>query len=153
MINQEKLKSNLEQELTNLTKSKDILQRSFDSCADIIYPFNFNESEKIDALTVRLARCSDIYTQKILTAILILLKEKADGFLDKINLCEKFNIIESSQELAYIKDLRNSVTHDYDGEFINKIFIDTMQYTLILLKNIQQTKNYLADRFNLCSKN
>jgi hypothetical protein len=150
MINQEKLRKYLIDELASLIKSEQILQKSHKSCESISLPFSFNESEKIDALTVRLARSSDIYTQKILSSILLLLKENTDGFIDKINLCEKMGIIDSADDMKYIRDLRNSVTHDYDGDFINKIFIDTMKYTLILLKNITTTKEYLQQKFDIC---
>jgi hypothetical protein len=143
MINKEKLKQHLKVELQNLTKSADILYKSYDSCKNIVYPFNFLENEKVDALTIRLARSSDIYTQKILTSVLLLQKEQVDGFLDKVNICEKLGIIESATDLGHIRDLRNSVTHDYEGDVVNRIFLDTMKYTPILLSNIDTTKQYL----------
>ncbi len=146
MINEEKLVKSLNTELNSLDKSIAVLQESYKECVNITYPFSAKESVSVDALTIRLARSSDIYTQKILTAIIMLTKEKADGFIDKINLCEKLYIIDNADDMKVIRDLRNSVTHDYEGDTINKIFLNTLKYTPKLLANIAATKQYINDK-------
>jgi hypothetical protein len=145
MINKEKLILNIKADLFNLNEAITGLNKSFEKCLDLIdkQEKTFENYESIDSIIIKFARISDIYTQKILTSLMILSIEKPEGFIDKVNICEKLGIIESATDLGHIRDLRNSVTHDYEGDVVNRIFLDTMKYTPILLSNIDTTKQYL----------
>jgi hypothetical protein len=78
--------------------------------------------------------------------LVALLHETTQGFIDKINICDKFYIINNGQELLAIRDLRNSVNHEYAGNMISKIFNDILEYTPKLLANIEQTKVYIGNK-------
>ena len=146
MINREKLITNINNEFANLEIAIIGLQRSMEKCQPLLSKNNwsFSESESIDSLIVKFARISDILTQKILTSIVILSLEDFDGFIDKVNICEKLKVIISAEDMKEIRELRNKVNHEYVSDMIAQIFHHVMQYTPILLNNITQTKQYIV---------
>ncbi|CAC9572052.1 hypothetical protein [uncultured Gammaproteobacteria bacterium] len=143
MINEKKLIANVVVELKNLDKAVIKLQESYQHCKVIGV---YDDDVVADALSIRFARASDIYIQKILSTLVALLHETTQGFIDKINICDKFYIINNGQELLAIRDLRNSVNHEYAGNMISKIFNDILEYTPKLLANIEQTKVYIGNK-------
>jgi hypothetical protein len=144
MINEKKLIANIHTELKNLDKAIIKLQESYQDCKIIGV---YNDDVVADALIIRFARASDMFTQKILTSLVILSLEIFDGFIDKINICEKLNIIISAQELIKIRQLKNKINHEYVGEMIAEIFNDTLEYAPKLIDNINQTKTYIKNTF------
>jgi uncharacterized protein with HEPN domain len=43
----------------------------------------------------------------------ILTREDAPTFMDRMNLCEKLGVIPSAEDLIDIRDLRNQIAHEY----------------------------------------
>ncbi|MDC9715594.1 MAG: hypothetical protein PSN36_07260, partial [Gammaproteobacteria bacterium] len=91
MISKERLIENIKVELQNLETAVAGLQKSMQKCIPLSTQsdWSFSQSESADSLMVKFSRISDIFTQKILTSIVILSLENFDGFIDKINICEK----------------------------------------------------------------
>jgi hypothetical protein len=97
--------------------------------------------EELDAfenLTSRFARTSDIYTQKIMKGIILILREDARTFLDSANLFEKLNIADV-EELKLIRDLRNEISHEYRLSDVSEIFEGVLEYSVKLLRIIDKT--------------
>ena len=61
--------------------------------------FSFEELESIDSLTSKFSRTSDIYLQKVLRSIWMLLREDTVPLIDLLNRAEKLMIIASAEEL------------------------------------------------------
>jgi hypothetical protein len=152
MINEEKLKSNIKEELLLLDEALIGLKKSFIKCNELLDKENktFENLESIDSIIIKFARISDIYTQKILTSVIILSLEKTDGFIDKVNICEKLGVIDSASSLSTIREIRNYTSHEYAPSMVNAIFKNIMQSIPILLKNIELTKKYLKNKFDIC---
>lgn len=89
--------------------------RSLEKCRvfDFESPLSFEVEESFDALTSKFARVSDIFTQKVLKSFVILTREDAPTFMDRMNLCEKLGVIPSAEDLIDIRDLRNQIAHEY----------------------------------------
>ncbi len=89
--------------------------RSIEKCRafDLETPLSFEVEESFYALTSKFSRVLDIFTQKFLKSFLILLREDAPTFLDRMNLCEKLGIIPSADDLIAIRDLINLIAHEY----------------------------------------
>jgi uncharacterized protein YutE (UPF0331/DUF86 family) len=100
----------------------------------------------MDALSSKFARVSDIYTQKVLKTLLFLLREDAPTFIDRVNLCEKLGIIPSAEELISIRDLRNTIAHEYLSEKLLEIYQETIRLSDCLLKSILETEKVLKER-------
>ena len=113
--------------------------RSIEKCHafDLEAPISFEVEESFDALTSKFARVSDIFTQKVLKSFLILLREDAPTFLDRMNLCEKLGIIPSANDLIAIRDLRNLIAHQYLTENLLEVYKESLNLSLKLLQAIQ----------------
>jgi hypothetical protein len=93
--------------------------------------------ESLDALTSKFARVSDIFTQKVLKSLVLLTREDAPTFLDRMNLCEKLGVISSSEDLIEIRDLRNQIAHEYLSENLTEVYGDCLVLSEKLLAEIQ----------------
>jgi hypothetical protein len=124
------------------------LERSLGKCLkfDFSLPISFEVEESMDALSSKFARVSDIYTQKVLKTLLFLLREDAPTFIDRVNLCEKLGIIPSAEELISIRDLRNTIAHEYLSEKLLEIYQETIRLSDCLLKSILETEKVLKER-------
>jgi len=85
----------LKQNRAVLQSSMDSLGISVNKCRSILQKkdYSFEELESFDSLTSKFARTSDIYTQKILRGIWIILHEPFIAFIDMANKAEKIRII------------------------------------------------------------
>jgi hypothetical protein len=104
--------------------------RSLEKCRafDLESPLSFEAEESFDALTSKFARVSDIFTQKVLKSFVILTREDAPTFMDRMNLCEKLGVIPSAEDLIDIRDLRNQIAHEY----LSNNLIEVYQECLVL---------------------
>ena len=104
---------------------------------DLAGPRSFEVEESLDALTSKFARVSDIFTQKVLKSLVLLTREDAPTFLDRMNLCEKLGVISSSEDLIEIRDLRNQIAHEYLSENLTEVYGDCLVLSEKLLAEIQ----------------
>ena len=56
---------------------------------------------------------------------------------DSINLAEKKNLIKSAQQTTKMRELRNSIVHEYIPDVIKSIFISTLELTPLLLNDVE----------------
>lgn len=100
-------------------------------------PFPFEVEESFDALTSKFSRVSDIFTQKVLKSVVLLTREDAPTFLDRMNLCEKIGVITLASDLIEIRDLRNQIAHEYTTENLAEVYRDCMELSDKLLAAIR----------------
>ena len=131
----------------SLIQSIETLQQSYDKCNEIgtKKELSFEESESFDALTSKFARTSDLYTQGILKTIPMLIREDANTFLDRANLGEKLGFISTANELIQIRDLRNTIVHEYAIKDLNAIYERVLDLTPMLINIIGKTIKYIDD--------
>jgi hypothetical protein len=141
----ELLKKELRSDMNDLDLSLEALNYSYAKCikAGIKYEYSQEELESFEALTSRFARTSDIFTQKILITLFVLIKENPIGFIDKANLAEKLGIIPNSGELQDIRELRNEIAHEYSSREITGIFEEVLDNTPILQEIIKSARSYI----------
>ena len=113
--------------------------KSLEKCQslDLTAHRSFEMEESLDALTSKFARVSDIFTQKVLKSLVLLTREDAPTFVDRMNLCEKLGIISSATDLIEIRDLRNQIAHEYLTENLTEIYGDCMVLSGKLLAEIK----------------
>ena len=61
---------------------------------------------------------------------------------DRILQAEKKGIITSAATLIDIRDVRNTIAHDYDGTSFNEIVLFVFQNTTLLLQVVQTAMQY-----------
>ena len=134
----------LQQVLTQLQEATRWLERSLRQCAPIGIKENYTpeEYDHFEALTGRFARVSDILIQKVYRSIDRVEFENGGTLIDVINRAEKRNLIENIDDIRIIKDLRNSIAHEYIDAMLMEIFQDTLTLTPALLGLVRRAENY-----------
>ena len=131
-----------------LSTSLKTLQLSVEKCKAIGVKknYSFTEQESLDSLTSKFNRSSDFYTQKVLRSTWILLHEGFAPFIDMMNKMEKLNIIHSGEQLFEIRDLRNTIAHEYLPDALIDLIPEVIHYSAILDDNIRTTEEFLSAR-------
>lgn len=139
------LRKELKNDLSILDRALDTFNYSYENCKKIGIKeeYTYEELDKFESLTSRFARISDILTQKVLKTIFLLLREDVKTFIDRINKAEKLEMIDSSEQLKTIRDLRNEIAHEYCVEDISEIFKNVLKYGDTLLGMIVSIKKYI----------
>jgi hypothetical protein len=137
---------NLENIRSVLVFNRDILLkampsfiRSIEKCQslELTIPIPFEVEESFDALTSKFSRVSDIFTQKVLKSYVMLTREDAPTFLDRMHLCEKLGIIPSADDMVAIRDMRNLIAHEYLTENLLEVYRECLALSGKLLRAIQ----------------
>ena len=97
---------------------------------------------ELEALTGRFARLSDLLIQKLLKTIERLDRDTPGTVRDRILQAEKKGIIKSAAKVLEIRDVCNTIAHDYDGISFNEIVLFVMQNTPLLLQILQSVSLY-----------
>ncbi|KJU84587.1 hypothetical protein MBAV_003218, partial [Candidatus Magnetobacterium bavaricum] len=133
----------LEHDLDRLGKVVELLNYSLQQCKKIGLKrdYSLDELDRFESLTSRFARTSDLYTQKVMKGIIIILREEAKTFIDRANLFEKLEI-SKAEDIKLIRDLRNEISHEYRMDNITEIFEAVIEYSDKLTVIIEKTMTY-----------
>ena len=134
----------LKNQLDLLDKSVNVLSYSFDRCTEIKGQAQFSDEnlERFESLTARFARLSDLLTQKIFRLIDQNDLEDVGTVRDRINRAEKKGLIESAEQFILIRELRNSIAHEYDLIATEKNFVHVLAFCPMLFDAVERVKNY-----------
>jgi flagellar motor switch protein FliM len=135
----------LKQNLEALNKSLERLLESYSicKCIGIKDKFTSQELREFESLTSRFARTLDLFINKGLRSLYKIELEDSGTIIDLLNKAEKREIIESAETWKKIKELRNSISHDYDiYDFTNDIFKPSLEYTPVIEKSIKTLNSY-----------
>lgn len=147
-MSEEQLRNLLRRELESLARAAASLQKSMAKCSQLTPSprQSFEEEESFDALTSKFARCSDILTQRILKTVVFILREEAPTFVDRMNLCEKLGAIPSAKSLIEIRDLRNTIAHEYAVDDLLELYADTLKLCPQLIDASKLAEIFVEDR-------
>jgi len=140
----------LQEHLALVEQSAAALRHSMAKCAplELKDEYTLDEMDHFEALSARFARTSDLYTQKLLKSLFMVLGEDAVSFLDKTRLAEKLAIIDNAEDLAAIRDLRNTIAHEYTASNLNEVFRRTLSLSGTLLTLIASTGGYVREKLS-----
>ena len=136
----------LEQQLLAMAQMEALLKWSLDRCQAT--PMTAGQKpaqedlEKFESLTARFARFNDILLLKIFRLIDAIDLDDAGTVRDRINRAEKKGLIEDAQRFIEIRELRNSIAHEYQPEALSVIFPETLQATPALLDVAERVRKY-----------
>jgi hypothetical protein len=97
-------------------------------------------------LTSKFNRTSDIFTQKVLRSVWLLIHEPYVPFIDMINKSEKMLILRSADHMIEIRDLRNQIAHEYIPEAIRDLVPEVIELTSQLFENIEDCRHFMETR-------
>jgi len=141
----------LKENLNALDKSLKRLLESYSICKEIGIKDEFSSQElrEFESLTSRFARTIDLFINKSLRSLYKVELEDPGTVIDLLNKAEKREIIESAEIWKEIKELRNSIAHDYDiDNFTSEIFKPSLEYTPIVEKSIVALNSYCEKYLN-----
>lgn len=143
------MREELKEDFNRLDMAVKMLEYSLQRCKKIGVKkdYSLEELDRFESLTSRFARTSDIYTQKVMKGLILILREEANTFIDRSNLFEKLEI-SSAEDLKMIRDLRNEISHEYKVDDITEIFEAVIEYSDKLIDVIERTKAF-AEKKNL----
>ena len=136
----------LQENINVLNLSADWIRHSFEQTSTIEQKekYSTEEFDKLENLASRYARTTDMLVNKVLRSIDTIESEDIGTIIDIMNRAEKRGIVSSADLLHTIKDLRNSIVHEYKIDEITRFFVDVQKYTPILLGIIQKVNIYCA---------
>lgn len=136
----------LRQQLESMSQMENLLVWSLKRCQQIKLTDNqmpeLEDLEKFESLTARFARFDDILLQKILRLIDIIDLDHSGTVRDRINRAEKKGLIEDAGVFIEIRELRNSIAHEYQPEALSLIFPKVIKDTPVLLDTADRIRTY-----------
>jgi uncharacterized protein YutE (UPF0331/DUF86 family) len=134
----------LRENINILNLSADWVRHSYEQTGTIEpkAKYETEEFDKLENLTSRYARTTDMLVNKVLRSIDTVESEDIGTIIDIMNRAEKRGIISSAGLLHTIKDLRNNIVHEYKISEITKFFADVQKYTPLLLEIIKKVNEY-----------
>ena len=134
----------LRENINVLNLSADWVRHSYEQTSTIEPKTGYTteEFDKLENLTSRYARTTDMLVNKVLRSIDTVELEDIGTIIDIMNRAEKRGIVSSAELLHTIKDLRNNIVHEYKIAEITRFFADVQKYTPLLLGIIQNVNVY-----------
>ncbi|AMO56841.1 hypothetical protein GZ77_02250 [Endozoicomonas montiporae] len=136
----------LNQQLESMKQMEALLSWSYARCQQLELKKNIlpklEDLEKFESLTARFARLDDILLQKIFRLIDTIDLDHSGTVRDRINRAEKKGLIDDAMEFIDIRELRNTIAHEYQSEALSSIFLKVLQYTPVLLDIANRVRIY-----------
>jgi len=121
------------------------IELSFKECEDIGIKENYTIEEfgKFETLCSRYSRGIDFLIRKIFRTIDSYEFENQGTLIDVVNNAHKRGLFEDIDKLRLMKDVRNSIAHEYIEDELTNIFEDVLLYSFDLIEIIKKTLIYI----------
>ena len=121
------------------------LDISFIESSDIGLKENYSIEEfgKFETLCSRYSRSIDFLIRKIFRTIDEFEFENQGTLIDVINNAHKRGLIDSVDRLRVMKDIRNTIVHEYIEDDLVDVFDEVLEYSKILLDIMKSTSIYI----------
>jgi uncharacterized protein YutE (UPF0331/DUF86 family) len=141
------IRKKIKEDLNLLQKQQEWLEFSMRECKNIGIKENYNPKELVEfeALCSRYARLIDFLVRKIFRTIDEFEFENQGTLIDTINRAHKRGIIEDIEYFRQMKDLRNTISHEYVDIYLQDSFEETLVFSDELTKICNKTKNYIKE--------
>ncbi len=118
---------------------------SFKECLEIGIKdkYSIEEFGKFETLCSRYSRGIDFLIRKIFRTIDEYEFENQGTLIDVVNNAHKRSLFEDIEKFRLMKDVRNTVVHEYIEDELTEIFEEVLQYSNDLIIIIKNTLNYI----------
>lgn len=142
----EKLKS----DYRLLEKQLAWIQLSCDECKVIQTKehYTIEEFGKLEILCSRYSRGIDFLIRKIFRTIDEFEFENQGTLVDVVNNAHKRGLFDDIEELRIMKDVRNTIVHEYIEDDLVEVFDEVLLYSQKLIQIIQNTLDYIDRKLN-----
>lgn len=138
--------------LEKLIKDKVLLEKqlfwieiSFNECTKIGIKeeYSIEEFGKFETLCSRYSRGIDFLIRKIFRTLDEYEFENQGTLIDVVNNAHKRELFEDIDELRIMKDVRNTVVHEYIEDALIGVFEEVLEYSKKLVEIIKNTLDYI----------
>ena len=144
------IKEKLRQDLKLLIKQHDWLHYSMKECNQIGLKedYTIDEFGKFETLCSRYSRGIDFLIRKIFRTIDEYEFENQGTLIDTVNHAHKRGLFEDIETFRFMKDIRNTIVHEYIELELAQIFAEVLQYAQELIRIMKTTEAYIAARID-----
>jgi len=145
------IRSLLETEIRQLQKQQEWLERSYLECLHIgIKPsYTYEEFGKFETLCSRFGRGIDFLVRKLYRTLDIFEFEEPGSLIDTVNRAAKRGLVDDIETLRLMKDIRNTLVHEYVEEALQELFEEVLTHTPHLLTLMRRALQYSRDTLAL----
>jgi hypothetical protein len=120
---------------------------SYNECVEIGIKdkYSIDEFGRFETLCSRYSRGIDFLIRKIFRTLDEYEFENQGTLVDVVNNAHKRGLIESIENLRVMKDVRNTIAHEYIEDELVEVFEEVLEYTEQLIKIIKTTLKYIED--------
>jgi len=123
------------------------IELSYNECNKIGLKSNYSIDEfgKFETLCSRYSRSIDFLIRKVFRTIDAYEFENQGTLIDVVNNAHKRGLFEDIDRLRVMKDIRNTIVHEYIEEDLIDIFEEVLEYSETLIEIIKTTLHYMED--------
>ncbi len=123
------------------------IEVSFQECKKIGIKkeYSVDEFGKFETLCSRYSRGIDFLIRKIFRTLDAYEFENQGTLVDVVNNAHKRGLFEDIEELRIMKDVRNTIAHEYIEDDLVEVFDEVLIYTERLICIINHTLNYIKE--------
>ena len=142
------MKALLEENIRLLQKQMDWLEISYKECQNIGLKevYTVDEFGKFETLCSRFSRSIDFLIRKFLRTLDAYEFETQGTLIDVVNRAHKRGLFQDIEEIRTIKDIRNTIVHEYIEDELREVFDEMLRYTPKLLEFMSNTLHYAQER-------
>ena len=139
------MKEKLKEDVAILAKQYTWLEISYNECKSIGIKksYTIDEFGRFETLCSRYSRSIDYLIRKMFRTIDAYEFENQGTLIDTVNNAHKRGLFEEVEVLRIMKDIRNTLVHEYIEDNLQETFDEVLEYSLVLMKIMQNTKNYV----------
>lgn len=142
------MKELLEENIRLLQKQIKWLEISYRQCQEIgiKHDYTIDEFGIYETLCSRFSRSIDFLIRKFLRTLDAYEFETQGTLVDVVNRAHKRALFEDIEEIKTIKDIRNTIVHEYIEDELTEVFEELLHYTPKLLQFMTNTLSYTKER-------
>lgn len=139
------IKEKLLQDRELLKKQLFWIEISYNECREIGIKTEYSVDEfgKFETLCSRYSRGIDFLIRKIFRTLDEYEFENQGTLVDVVNNAHKRGLFEDIDELRLMKDVRNTIAHEYIEDELTEVFEEVLEYTEKLIMTINNTLRYM----------
>jgi len=140
------MRQKLQQDADLLLKQLKWIEISYNECSQIGIKQDYSVEEfgKFETLCSRYSRGIDFLIRKIFRSIDEYEFENQGTLIDVVNNAHKRGLFEEIDELRLMKDIRNTIVHEYIEEDLVEVFDEVLEYTAKLIEIFNNTITYIV---------
>lgn len=125
------------------------IQLSFDECLviGIKEAYEVDEFGKFETLCSRYSRGIDFLIRKMFRTLDEYEFENQGTLVDVVNNAHKRGLFDDIEKIRIMKDVRNTIAHEYIEDDLTEVFDEVLEYTEVLISIIKTTLSYIQKRY------